>query len=239
LAVTLTKERYTEVPVLLNIRNTGQKSALEMQLLIRLPIELCYQGLAETTILSPTAKISGQVMKESENFRSYLLSIDSLNPGEDISLPLNISLRSGTVAKSSSVQIPLSDRTVDVSYTIDFAYRIDVIVTQRDRPPIPRSFKIRVIDTSAGALRGLLTEFNQRKSLTIQPYSWREQFGYFVGLRKAEILNVALIEFRADDIKADESLPINRFSMKGSISFYEGIEMREGLLIPSLGTYPS
>jgi len=238
LAVPLANERFVEVPLLLDIGNAGEKSALEVELLIRLSKDLCYGGKLPLKLSSPFAKVNGQLFSVTDSLASYIVSAQSLNPKQALSLPLKLSLSHDTSVESS-VDVSLKDgSTATLPYSIDYAYKLDLIVTQRDQLPLSRSYDLHVLNTSDKTTADVLREYNERIASGLSPISLLHRVAGLLGLWEPPSTGICVVEYRAEDIVPDETVPINYFKPDSVVSLHKGVRMKNGLMFSGLQVYP-
>lgn len=124
-AVPIRQNRIVEFPMIWAFANTGEKSARDVEIFIRLPRELCYGG-AETaaatfTFQTEMKKLSARSVSTTKHLETQIVFADTLHPGQTFTLSRAISLRLSTfLRRTASVQA--KDRPMSVAYSAEFQH---------------------------------------------------------------------------------------------------------------------
>jgi hypothetical protein len=223
LAVPLRKGRVVAVPIPFSLKNTGERSATDIQLYLRLPKPLCFNNLANYEYSAPFREINFSNV-DTENFRTLILGIKAIHPNENhicsfqLSLPFDTTLR-------------LSKRI-----TANIAFIVDATVAQKDARTFSKEFTLEVIDTSDSEPAEILKRMNRQIAKDkIGPRILREAFGVERTSR-----HIAIVEFSKQEIKPDPHIDIlDRIEPPTQARVITGMELEDGsYIVVPLGVKP-
>jgi hypothetical protein len=238
-AAPLQKGRILVVPLPISIANTGDKSVEDLEVFMTFSKDLWYRGKAPPAVKSGLPKVSGTQVAETKNLRTFVITAQTLHPKQGITLYQDVTLIDSTFVESKVAVSTRDGASLDIPYSFEFEYMIDIVVTQKDRRPQTRSFGIRVANTSELSVQKFLTKHNEMMAQRRLQDSARQPKRLFRRRQKAEWLRMVLmVEYTRENIVADPSLPVSRVSMEGTLSQCVGFETTEGFVFEGLSVEP-
>lgn len=223
IAAPLGRGRIIELPLRWEIENTGERSARELEVLIRSSKELWYGGdPSQWIVTSSIPKLQAQLVAAGETLSTVVATLSSLHPNQTCVLTTTSSLRSSTFAKNT-VDVETKDGIVSVQYSFEFSYTLDLVVSQADAPPITRRFRLGVVDTSEQTVADFLRAQNAIHS--------KAESGSKI------VRKFRLIEMLRDRLESDPNAPIDRLRSGATVTVSEGVRLSDGFVVPALGVY--
>lgn len=169
LAFPISKDRVLEVPLMLSIKNDGDKTTKNVEVFLKIPKELHYSGFGNLDIqgAKKIKKFDGEVISETNHIHTVGFSFENLKPQQTLKLKDYISIRSDTSIESEVVATTKNGKDVKIKYSVDYAYVIDFTIMQDDYETLTRRFSLSIIDTSDMAIKEY---FERRNKVAIERY---------------------------------------------------------------------
>lgn len=237
LALPLSKDRVLEMPLLFNISNSGAKSARDVEVYIRIPKELCYGGSSKAKMVftSGLSKVTSESVSQTDFLETIMINMKTLHPNQGFQLSQTLSISDDTFL-NSKITVPVIDGSVDISYTVEFAYRFDFGLFQADYKPISKGFSFIIINTSEVSVETFFENYNKRvqteKDEVEPPKTLLRRL--LPRMSKEPWYRFKLVRLDKKYIEADSALPINRVSENASLSISEGIRIGGQYIVPAL-----
>lgn len=151
-----------DFPTLFTIKNDGQKTAREVELLLRYPKPLLYGGTDDSKFefTVPLESVKIRSVANSANLETMLLSIPSINPGIGMGIDSRISVVFET-SHTTKVTAQFLDGQHDLALKYRFSWLITTVLTQADQPAITSQIKITVLDLKDQSFDETIRQFNE------------------------------------------------------------------------------
>jgi hypothetical protein len=242
LAFPLKENRVIEVPFVFLIRNNGEKTASQVELYLRMAKELHYNGEIDLDIKGGGLKnLKSEIVSETEYLHTLGFKFDNLLPRQGIKLSDKLSLTHPTCFESKVEATTKDSVDLEISYEVDYAYKIDFILMQQDYEPISKTFSVSVIDVSQMPINEY---FDKRNRLALEDYKRQQKAKSFLKRLlfyldpmhpDKKIETFYLIYCDGGEIQEGQKLPVD-IVPEGSLVGYDGIQDITGRkIIPALG----
>lgn len=225
LAVPLSREkkRVIEIPLMFGIGNYGEKTAEDVQTFFTLSKDLLYGG--KFTYNLRGAKLDGisiTTVAKTKNLQTVAVTIQSLHPKVRIPFQLGVSVFNETFIESEVTVRTADGVDLSIPYSLEFAYRIDTVLVQRNQNPVTKSFHIQIFDTTEQSIKQALAAYNQRKE--------RDE-----SKAPPEILGRAMVvELSKESLVSDPKLNIDRPAEEAAYTICNGFLTTRGFVFPAL-----
>jgi hypothetical protein len=218
LAAPITKGRLLKIKLPFRIANTSdQKTAHEVEILIRLPKLLSQVDFGCSTV----SKTKGSIVSETETLQRIEIQIESIHPEQKYDLPLPACLVRETVAQLNIPDLKTKDGVlVDAKFYLDYEYRLDFVIMQRDQKPIVADFGVTIFDCSGQTVEGILAAANARFRMRQIP------------LRKKtdRVEPFLLVEYKAEDVVRGTDLPVDEIRTEALLTLCHGVVTDRGYI---------
>src|SRR5436190_3104865 len=163
-AAPLGRSRIIQIPLILNIRNCGEKTSDEIEVFVRANRALFFGGADNITDL----RMESQKIKEfeviavnsSEHLTTHAITAKSLHPGQGFAFQLPLSLVVPTIFFTDHKVATSDGRLVEFKSLLDSAYHFDCAVMQRNQGPVSNRFSISLINIADGTAKQFFDAYN-------------------------------------------------------------------------------
>lgn len=161
-AVPIQKGRVFEFPMRFTIANTGEKTTEDVEVLIRMPKNLCYDGdNLQLKLDLGHRKLNWEPVSNKGNFITFIFDISSLHPKQGMNLEIPLSFFHGTFSLFSTKAPTADNLIVNVTSWLWFSYVLEFVVFQKNQPSTTAAFSFFVVDTSDESIQDILNNLNR------------------------------------------------------------------------------
>ena len=150
-AIPFPSDGFVEVPLVYNITNNRSKSAISnIELFIRMTNDL-HGGSSpdyDINVIDSLKDIKSKFVDVTKYVHKFLMSIESLSPKQSMNYEDNVLFKGGNSAECTTIAEDKNGINFKISFEVELAYAIDLILMANDIEPIRREFRHIVIDTS-------------------------------------------------------------------------------------------
>lgn len=237
IALPLEYQKVIEMPLTYTLHNSGEISAKEIEIYVRMNKNLRYGGHGEYVgIGSKAKKWKVAVANETENMITMVTTINNLHPNQRLVISDMISINSSTIYNNSGSAKTADNVDVTFKYRVVFAYAIDIIISQSNQSPITKRISLSIINTSERTVKDYFDEYNQ-----VQLQGYRERIAKLhlfarlkqVWFRRGEIKKVKLLIIDQSSYKENQINPAHVFNVH-SMEMCEGFKDAQGYCIPAV-----
>lgn len=239
-AIPFPEDGVVQVPLVYGIANNRSKSAIRnIELIIRMTNEL-HGGNSpdyDVNVIDSLKEVKSRFVDVTKYVHNFLMSIESLSPKQTMNYEDQVLFRGGTSAKSTITVKDKNDIPFEISFEVELAYAIDLILMADDIEPIRKQFRHKVVNTSKISLEDYFQKWTQNA---------QKQMGYnkMNLLKRIYLYNKHLNEKNRNFILVCcESPNLERIGEEPLYSLTKfhttyGTEFINGYAIPAKGIYP-
>ena len=158
----LPSKGFLSLPLIINVKNEGEKSAKEIKLALRYPKRLRGGGAKIEPADDYSKERSPKYINDS-NFQIALHEIGTLTPNEELIINDVITINEATFLKYNVDVVTKDNVPVIIPVEISWFNNIDYTIYQDDIVPISGSIKIFIVDTSKQSLEEYLLSYNKQR----------------------------------------------------------------------------
>jgi hypothetical protein len=235
IALPLGGQRVIEMPLVYTLLNSGEKSAKEIEVYVRMNKGLRYGGQFELVATGGEEKNAKMtVANETENLKTMVTTINSLHPNQQFVISDKISITSST-SSNHTISVKTADSfDMTLKFNMEIKFAIDIFISQADQSPITKRISLSIVDTSEKTVKDYFDEYNHR--LLNKRRERIAKLGFFDRLKWArndELKKVKLLIIDQSSYKENEILPAYIFNVD-SMKMCEGLKTAQGYWIPAL-----
>lgn len=237
----LSPERILRMPLIITLRNNGDKTAKNITMEMNYSKRLRGGGLAIAEIAPRGfSKENSPKVFENRHFQTVRFEIDFLTPEQPFDICDSITIPEETRLEGEVSCVSRDGVPFKMDYQLCWANRIDFTVYQDDYPPISGSFAIRFIDTSKQSLTDYLKSYNEQKEK-----EYREIFGsrvkfditvqeilHYLKLElsgKATIQGIQFVVFDESKVKHNSKVSVDEVPPE-ALKYFYGLEDIKGCI---------
>lgn len=239
LACRIRQGKILQLPLLLALKNQGDKSVDNVKLLLRYHNRLRAGGLQAVGLKYEGPKALKPELFEDANFQTSLFDLGTVTPKQDILISDYFTIAEATVIDLNVDAVTKNGVSIILPIHIAAFNVIDYTVYQDDADPISGRIKIAVIETDQKPLQESLSVLNQlrQKRYESQIGGRMRQILHWLGLKlsgKRTDQDALLISYEESDVVRRSDLAIDVVPRE-SLRFYSGFEDITGAIyIPSI-----
>jgi hypothetical protein len=233
LAAPIRTDHVFEFPLQYTIANSGDKTAEDVEIILRMPKYLCYGG-SPGSFSGALFKVDCNISLENSNFQTFTYHMPTLHPKQAVIINHPLSLTHDTLLRRSVTVATKDKRHINIPYILEYAYTMDFAILQKDEPPTAATFSLRVFDTYERPLRDTLNVYNRVLMDQYRKAISRESFFARILRRRTDAEKLRVVQVDKKDVVMDSSHPIDRVVETGQLSIVEGVSLEYGFFIPAL-----
>jgi hypothetical protein len=231
LAVPIQKGRVFEFPMRFTIANSGEKTAEDVEVLFRIPKNLCYDGEnLQLGLDLGHKKVNWAPVSKKGNFITFIFDISSLHPKQGIDFAIPLSFIHDTIS-FFSINAPTADNVnVTVSSLLYFNYVLEFVVFQKNQSPVTSTFSFFVVDTSERSIQDTLIRCNRVLLKNYREEISKKNFFSRFFMKPSGGKSLRVFQVDKNDVSA-----IGLIDRVKTFTVSHGVYLDFGFFIPALG----
>jgi hypothetical protein len=239
LAIPIRRGRVLEIPFSYELSNDGAKTAKDIEVIVRLPSDLCFGGLPAVTFSFQSEKkgLEGRATPLGGGRRqTFAFQVAALHPGTTVRITHPYSFSTRTLITSDISATTADRKEVSLQVQFELFFVAEVVLLCEDRKPWTAEYKMLILDTSQESLSQTLTAYNALlmadHNAMLRRLNWLQRIRYPLkpGAVRAVVVDEASIE-------EDPNLPIDHVT--GELTLMDGRRFPFGYFIPAAGVLPN
>jgi hypothetical protein len=232
-ALPLGRAKALVLPFQYVLSNSGDASAEDVTLFVRMSKELHFGGYVRTKKLGrPRHTIT--LVSDTDHTQTHALNLAYLHPGEAVLIDDVLSIRGETIFEHRSSHKSKDDKLVHVTSWIEFVWVLDFTIMQKDQMPLSRRIEIGVIDITKKTARECIEEYNtvleKSAALRRSGLPWWKRI--MPGKVDRVVKTFLLYEFTGTLEPFEGRKDI--LEVKGKFTQWEGLRLPNKLWVPAL-----
>lgn len=228
--------RVNELPLLLNLENTGMISVHNLRIVLTINRQLVYGGLLTPIVTTDLLEGKFSRLEAKGPFERFLLEVSALNPAQRLSFGFPISLREASFG-GLDVAVDTSEGRAQARAKYGFGFRTQLAITAQDSEPLVHSFTIEAHDTSTVTPERYMRDFNEERrhawQKAHQPAPLRRRLLDWRSHSKVKLERVILVPVRANSLKSEGDVPLDRLERR-DVEWFQGVRSPDGSILSGL-----
>lgn len=219
----------------IQVKNEGQKTSQDVEMFIRSNKFILGGDALEYKQKGGDYKNASMHVNDKDPMRTFCCTFDSVHPDQTIDFNLQLSLTGATLFKRDTAVVCKDGINATVTWWGHFSHPIDIIVCQKDFPPVSKRVLLEVISNSKGTTEEVVNEYSlaiqknlQEQKNTLSTISkLRDFFSQKNNTRHYLLIDVDKEKVKIIYNNKEEHIAIGEVPER-ALRFYSGVLLRDG-----------